>query len=173
MFPEDSVLVGVINSRRDFRFARDDHWYRIPQGIMPRGVRADYLAFFLSGGVFRDRRGTIPCFARVTGFELAYRRDLIPAQPNHPRADNVYYRVALDELQTKDPPIRNTTRRSFSFIYTTWDRFVAARTIGDLYSKGDHYVDRIYYALHDLSGRPARLADAERRRESWKQPGEF
>lgn len=27
---EDSVLVAIMNYARDFRLARDEHWYRIP-----------------------------------------------------------------------------------------------------------------------------------------------
>jgi hypothetical protein len=34
-----------------------------------------------------------------------------------------------------------------SFIHTTWDRFVAARDLADLYSDADIFVDRIFYAL--------------------------
>ena len=47
------------------------------------------------------------------------------------------------------PPVLNETKRRFAFIYTTWDRFVHARAIADLYSKADYYVDRIYHALRD------------------------
>ena len=44
----------------------------------------------------------------------------------------------------------NVSKRSVSFIYTTWDRFVAAREIADLYSKNDYFVDRIFHALRDF-----------------------
>jgi hypothetical protein len=162
MLPEDSVLVGVINRKRDLVFARDQHWYRIPQERMPRGVTADYLAFFLSRA-FGDRSGAIHFYAERRGLELRYRRDLLPNEPDHKRADAVYYRVALGDLQPKDPPIINDTKRTISFIYTTWDRFIHARTIADLYSENDYYVDRIYYALHDHGLHAARSWDAERR----------
>lgn len=147
MFPEDSVLVGVIKTQRDLAFARDAHWYRIPQARMPQGIYASYLAFFLSGAVFRERSGSIACYAARHGLELAYRRDLVPAQPDHPRANDVYYRCQLGELREKTPPILNPTRRRFAFIHTTWDRFCRAATIPDLYSTADYFVDRIYHAL--------------------------
>lgn len=162
MYPEDRVLVGVIKAKRDFVFARDARWYRIPLAQMPGGVQADYLAFFLSGGVFKELSGSIPYYAQVRGLELAYRRDLI-TDPNHSRADNVYYRLALGELQTKAPPIRNLTRRPVSFVYTTWDRFDAARTVGDLYSTDRDFVDRIHYALHDRRKQPIRMKNTERK----------
>ncbi len=147
MLPEDSVLVGVINRKRDFTYARDQHWYRVPQAKLARGVTADYLGFFTSGKSFGDHSGGIHYYAENTGLELQYRRDLLPNEPDHPRANDAYYRVALGDLQPKLPPVTNPTNRSISFIYTTWDRFVAAQTIADLYNPDDYYVDRIYYAL--------------------------
>lgn len=146
MFPEDRVLVGVINRVRDLRYARDEHWYRIPVEQMPQGVNAEYLAFYLSRA-FREKNGGICYFAQKRGIELARRADLLPNELAHKHADRLYYRVALGELQAKDPPALNPSRRPISFIYTTWDRFVCAREIRDLYSEAGFYVDRVYYAL--------------------------
>jgi hypothetical protein len=163
MYPEDRVLVGVIKAKRDLKFARDEHWYRIPQEQMPRGVYAEYIAFFLSGKVFKEQSGTIPYYARRQGVELARRRDLVPKQPNHKRADKVYYKVSLGELQGKVPPVTNPTNRPISFIRTTWDRFVNAREIKDLYSDADHFVDRIYHALKSPQMRIERFWEADQR----------
>jgi hypothetical protein len=143
MYPEDRVLVGVVKSLRDLRFALDDGWYRIPQAAMPRGVHAEVVALFLSGKVFGEQSGTVAYYGRVGGLELAYRRDLVPSQPNHARANLPYYRVSLHDVTAKQPPIRNRGRRRVTFIYTTWDRFVAARTVRDLYSRAAHFVPRI------------------------------
>jgi hypothetical protein len=162
VLPEDRVLVGVINRKRDLVAARDEHWYRIPQARMPNGIYAEYIGFFLSGA-FKELNGAVHYYAQRRGLELAYRRDLLPKEKKHKRADDVYYKVQLGELIGKVPPIRNTGRRSISFIYTTWDRFVKAQTIGDLYSKADYFVDRIYHALRDTGVRPQRLWEAEAR----------
>ncbi|MBK8032601.1 MAG: hypothetical protein IPO91_27375 [Chloroflexi bacterium] len=154
--------MGVIQTKRDLAFARDDHWYRIPQAQMPRGVTTEYLAFFLSGKVFGEKSKAIQYYAPMRGLELVYRKDLIP-DPKHPRANNVYYRVALGDLEAKTPPITNPTRRPISFIYTTWDRFYQAHTVADLYSTDDFFVDRIYYALRDHGVNPVRMWAAEHR----------
>jgi hypothetical protein len=148
MFPEDRVLVGVINRRRDLDYARTESWYRIPQQQMPNGVNAEYIAFFLSRS-FKEKNGGIHYYAKRNGLELVYRKDLLTAEANHPRAGLVYYKVQLGELIEKIPPILNSTRRTIGFIYTTWDRFVRAHEIGDLYSKADYFVDRIYHALRN------------------------
>jgi len=149
MSPDDRVLVGAITRKKDLRLARDQGWYRIPQARMPRGVHTEYLAFFLSSRVAGQPESGIYFFAERAGLELAYRRDLLPDEADHPRANEVYYQVQLRNWQAKTPPVLNPTRRSIAFIYTTWDRFVRAREIKDLYSDADYYVDRIYHALRN------------------------
>lgn len=160
MYPEDRVLVGVINRAADLNTARHAHWYRIPQDKMPQGIHAEYLAFFLSRA-FGDQNGAVHYYARRTGHELARRRDLLPEQANHPRADRLYYKVQLGELREKVPPVVNTDRRPVSFIYTTWDRFVAARQIQDLYSTADAFVDRLHYAFRSAGIVAERIWEAE------------
>ena len=145
MYADDRVLVGVVRRKKDFQIARQQKWYRIPQRQLPRGLNAEYLALFLSGKPFRERSGTIAYFARVTGMELARRRDLLPDETQ--RAGEIYYKVQFRELIPRDPPIANLPARSISFIRTTWDRFISAETVADLYSRADFYVDRVYHAL--------------------------
>ncbi len=146
MYPEDRVLVGVVNRQRDLAYIRDAHWYRLPQAQFPDGLAVDYLAFFLSRA-FRERNGGVYYYARCRGVELARRRDLLPDEAAHPRAEAVYYKVQIGALYEKIPPILNLSRRPVSFIFTTWDRFVSARQISDLYSQAGYFVDRVYYAL--------------------------
>ncbi len=145
MYADDRVLVGVLKRKKDFEIARQQNWYRIPQCQLPRGLNAEYIAFFLSGKPFRQHSGTIAYFARVTGLELARRRDLLPDEKK--RADALYYKVQFRRLIEKDPPIENLRARSISFIRTTWDRFINAETIPELYSAADFYVGRVYHAL--------------------------
>lgn len=163
MFPDDRVLVAVINRKRDFDIARDAHWYRVPQARMKRGINAEYLAFFLSGKVFKERSGGIHYYAERRGLELAYRRDLLPKEVNRPRGGDVYYKIQLGDLVEKAPPVVNPTRRPISFIYTTWDRFVHAQEIADLYSEADYFVDRIYHALRNYGVQADRFWEAESR----------
>ncbi len=153
MYPEDRVLVGVVNRVSDLEHARCDHWYRIPMARISRGLHTEYLAFFLSRN-FGDKNGGIHYYARRTGHELVRRCDLLPDEPNHSRANDRYYKIQLGELRQKIPPVLNPTRRAVVFIHTTWDRFVAASQISELYSTADYFVDRVYYALRS-AGVPA------------------
>ncbi len=146
MYPEDRVLVGVINRKRDFELAQREHWYRIPRDRAPRSIDAEYIAFYFSRS-FGAQNGGIHYFAARTGHELVRRRDLIPAEADHKRADRLYYKLQRGDLQQKTPPILNPTRRPISFLFTTWDRFITARTIPDLYSKADWFVERVAQVL--------------------------
>lgn len=153
MFEDDRVLVAALPRRRDLRLAQEAHWYRIPaerplpglEQMLAASVDVEYLAFFTPR---RDQQpGGIYWYAERRGVELVYRRDLLPDEGDHPRADQVYYRVALGALLAKTPPILNPQARRFAFIRTTWDRFQAAGSLADLYSRGSHYVSRVYYSL--------------------------
>jgi hypothetical protein len=146
MFPEDRVLVGVIARQRDLAAARDEHWYRIPLERFTRAFDFEIIGFFLSRA-FGAQNGAVRYYAPVRGVELVRRRDVLPGECRHRRADALYYRVALGPLIPKDPPVVNRTHRPIGFIYTTWDRFSAACSISELYSRGSFYVDRVYYAL--------------------------
>lgn len=161
MYPEDRVLVGVVNRVKDLDHVRYDHWYRIPHGRISGGIHAEYLAFFLSRA-FGEQNGAIHFYARRTGHELVRRQDLLPDEASHPRASQLYYKVQLGELRDRVPPVENPTRRPITFIYTTWDRFMAAKQISDLYSMADYFVDRVYYALRNAGIPAERTWEAER-----------
>jgi len=159
MYPEDRVLVGVVNRKRDLDHARYGHWYRIPYG-RGRGIHAEYLAFFLSRA-FGAENSAVRYYARRTGHELVRRRDLLPEEMDHPRADALYYKIQLGELREKVPPVVNPTRRPVVFIYTTWDRFIVAEQISDLYSTADYFVDRVHFALRNAGIPSDRYWEAE------------
>lgn len=155
MYPEDRVLVGAITRKSDLKILLEQHWYRIPQGRAPNGIDADYLAFFTKATV-SGSFGAIFYYAERRGVELARRKDLLPGKKPHKRDEELYYKIQLGSILPKEPPIRNTDKRSFAFIYTTGDRFQRATSIKDLYSKADYFVDRIFHVLKEKGYQPQR-----------------
>lgn len=147
MYPEDRVLVGVMPDPRDITTAREQHWYRIPQRSATHGIFAEYVAFYFTKQFPDDLRWAIHYYARRTGHELVRRTDLFPDEPDHPRAQELYYKLQLGPLRQKQPPIVSIRWRRITFIQTTWDRFTAAREINDLYRSDHAYVDRMYTRL--------------------------
>ncbi|MCE2489496.1 MAG: hypothetical protein J4G17_05930 [Anaerolineae bacterium] len=139
-WPEDRVLVVAITRRSDLRRAREEGWYRIPVARMPRGVAAEHLAFFTGARVIGREKGGIYASARVTGVELLRRRDLLPLEWQ--RANDLYYRVQLEDWRWREPPLLNPERRAFAFIHSTWDRYCQARRISDLTRRAPGFVPR-------------------------------
>lgn len=155
MYPEDRVLVAYLPSPADFELVRQEGWYRIPQRHVPKGVFAEYLAFYF-GREFGPQKWAIHYYASRLGHELVARRHLFPDQPDHPRADELYYKVQLGPLRELDQPIVSLRWRRITFLHTTWDRFRDATEINDLFVQGGEYVDRIYAALKERGIRSER-----------------
>jgi hypothetical protein len=145
MYPEDRVLIGVINRQRDLHHLLESRWYRIPYAQMPDGVETDYLAFFLSRGASKGKSG-VYYYAPLSGVELVRRCDILPAESDHPHAKMLYYKCQMRHIHTCRPPILNPTQRTITFIRTTWDRFADATTVAELYSTAPFYVRRVYSA---------------------------
>jgi hypothetical protein len=114
----------------------------------PKGLYAEYIAFYF-GSKFGNQKWAIHYYARNLGHELTTRRSLIPGQPDHKRADDLYYKVQLGPLILRPNPIVSMRWRRVTFIHTTWDRFQDAAEINDLLVEGDPYVDRIYATLKE------------------------
>ena len=84
----------------------------------------------------------------LTGRRCKYSQ-LIPAQPDHKRANDLYYKIQLSPLILRSEPIVSLRWRRVTFIHTTWDRFQEAAEINDLLVEGDSFVDRIYATLKE------------------------
>ena len=151
--PADRVLVAVMTTRRDFQLARDEGWYRIPvRHAPPSTTEAVVLAFYFTKA-FGEEKWAIHWYAPVRGHELVRRRDLFPDQPDHSRADEVYYKLALGPLMALERPIPSLRWRRIAFIETSWDRFSAAQEINDLYASG---ADGLYVTLKEAGLFPER-----------------
>ncbi len=148
MYPEDRVLIAPLPDPADFALLVKHGWYRIPQRHMPKGMYAEYFAFYFNGR-FHDQKWAIHYYAPRLGHELTTRRALLPDQPDHPRADDLYYKVQLGELRPLSTPIVSLHWRRITFIHTTWDRFQDAAEINDLYLDGEGYVNRQFAALKE------------------------
>jgi hypothetical protein len=140
---------------QDFEIARSQGWYRVPEKKAPRGIFFDYVAFYFTGA-FGEQGHAVHYYARQLGHEMVTRRDLLPDEPDHPHADEPYYKLQLGPVQKREPPIVSLRWRRITFIHTTWDRFLAAEEINDLFVEGGEFVDRLYHALRESELAPER-----------------
>ena len=129
---EALVLVAILPARRDLEIARLLGWYRIPLRRAPKVINVDAVAFYQTSDFGAEHRWQIERFAEVRGHELTTRRDLFRDEPDHPRANEEYYKLALGPLQNLPQPLPASRWRRITFLYTTGDLFPPAKTIDDL-----------------------------------------
>ena len=153
MYPEDRVLVAYVPSPADFALIQGQGWYRIPYATAPKGLYAEWVAFYF-GAAFGSHKWSVQAYAPRLGHELVQRRDLLPHQPEHPRADEWYYRLQLGSLEFLERPIISLQWRRITFLHTTGDRFQDAVELNDLFLDGEGYVDRAFTVLKDGRSQP-------------------
>ena len=126
------LLVAVMPSPRDLEIARVLGWYRIPFRFAPKIVHVDYLAFYQPASFGKEHANRIEYFSAVRGVELALRREIIRDEPDHPRADEEYYKLSLGKLERLQVPIPAGKWKRVTFLYTTGELFARAGIINDL-----------------------------------------
>ena len=131
MQPDSSVLIAVMNAVRDFDLAREQHWYRIPQKTAPKFFPPDFVAFYCTKP-FGAEAFSVRWYAQVRGHELLTRRDLLPDELRHARANEPYYKLQLGPLLELPHPIPSKRWRRLTFVLTTGERLFSAWEINDL-----------------------------------------
>jgi len=154
----ERVLVAVMNDPRDLAIAQEQGWYRVPVKRAPKQVGADYLAFYFTGAFPLEQRHRIVYFAPIRAYRLATRIELLPGEPDHPRAKDRYFQIQIGNLQQLAQSIPSRRLRRITFISTTLERLLQAQEINDLWQKGRHQ-DELWEALK------AEDIDAERQVE--------
>lgn len=126
------VLVGITPKPKDLEIARLLGWYRIPLKTAPKILNVDTIAFYQTASFPEGEKSRIVSFADVRGVELTTRKSLLRDEPNHPRADEEYYKLQLGPLQTLRVPILSDRWKRFVFFYTTGEKLSNAKTLSDL-----------------------------------------
>lgn len=134
--PASLILVCLLPTPRDLEIARLLGWYRIPLRTSPKVVAVDYLAFY-QPSTFGDRGGQIEYVAQVDGHELTTRAELLKDEADHPRAREEYYKIQLGGLEKLSQPIQADKWKRLTFLYTTGEYLLKARSLNDLVVNGD------------------------------------
>lgn len=136
MSSRSEVLVAIMNQPRDFAIARDDHWYRIPVRSAKRLLKnrwpPEWLAFYQTK-VFIQEAYAINYYAKVIQINEVPRCELFPNEPQNRKSNRRYYQLHLEPLLRLPAPIFSRRFRRITFISTTWDKFINAVEINDLF----------------------------------------
>ena len=128
----DRALVAILKERRDFEILQNEGWYRIPVQRAPRRWPPCWLAFY-QPKAFMEEAHAVRYYGRVRAIEAMPRRVLLPAEPSHPSADQLYYRIQLEGLAELPRPIPCLRFRRLVFIPTTYRKLFLAEEINDLF----------------------------------------
>ena len=134
--PTDLILVCVLPAPRDLEIARLLGWYRIPFRSAPKVVAMDALAFYQPNS-FGASGGRIEFTAPVHGHELTTRLELLRDEPDHPRANEEYYKIQIGPVERLASPIFAKKWRRLTFLYTTGEYLLKAQTLNDLVVQSD------------------------------------
>ena len=130
------LLVCLVPTPRDLEIARLLGWYRIPLRTAPKVVAVDYLAFYQPSS-FGERGRQIEFIAEVRGHELTTRGELLKDEADHPRANEEYYKLQIGGLEKLKEPVVADKWKRVTFLYTTGEYLLHAKTINDLVVEGD------------------------------------
>lgn len=128
---QKTVLVAVLKSRSDLRILLRDGWYRIPFVFVPKRPFT-HVAFY-QPAVFGRRGKRIEYFGRVAAKKFRRRIELLPDEPNHPRAHDEYLVCTFHSVEKLAKSIRNIVPRRVSFGFTTLEALHEAGDILELY----------------------------------------
>jgi hypothetical protein len=143
------ILVAILPTQRDFDIARLFGWYRIPLKNAPKVISVDYLAFYQTKSFGDVDRWQIAYVAEILGHELTRRRDLIRDEPDHPRAEEEYFKLQIGPLQRLERPIPAGDWKRIIFFYTTGEMFPEAQTINDLVIKSQDEREVLWHTLRE------------------------
>lgn len=134
--PTSLVLVCLLPSPRDMEIARLLGWYRIPLKSAPKVVSVDYLAFYQPAS-FGERGGQVEYIAQVRGHELTTRGELLKGESDHPRAKEEYFKIQIGGLEKLKNPIQTDKWKRLTFLYSTGEYLLNAKTLNDLVVEGE------------------------------------
>ena len=134
--PTDLILVCLMPTPRDMEIARLLGWYRIPLKSAPKVVSVDYLAFYQPTS-FGERGGQVEYIAQVRGHELTTRGELLKDEADHPRAKEEYFKLQLGNLEKLKEPVRTDKWKRLTFLYSTGEYLLNAKTLNDLVIEGE------------------------------------
>lgn len=147
MNPTDLILVAILPTPRDLEIARVLGWYRIPYIKAPKTVGVDHLAFYQTAN-FGEEKWSINYTAPVWGHELVTRAELLRTEPDHPRANEQYFKLQIGPLERLPKPIPSLKWRRITFLYTLGERLLKATEINDLIVDSDER-DLLWTALKE------------------------
>jgi very-short-patch-repair endonuclease len=128
------LLVAILKEVSDFGILKEQGWYRIPVGKAPRRWPPKWLAFYQPNAFGADAF-KIRYYGEVDDIQIVKRQELFPTEFESELSFRKYYRLYLKSLRELPAPISIHRFRRLVFISTTWEKFLMAEQINDLFDE--------------------------------------
>ncbi len=128
------MLVALIRDKKDFAILKNEGWYRIPVIHTPKRWPPDYIAFY-QPLAFGNDAFRIRFYGKVAQINQATRRELFPNEFESELSNKVYHRIQIERLEERHTPILARFARPVVFVPTTWQKFMAAEELNDLFDE--------------------------------------
>ena len=141
------LLVALLPRKSALKRLKSEGWYHIPVENAPKRWAPEVMAFF-QGKIFGDEDAyKIRYFGEVERIDMVPRKELFHTNKrNQYKAEKLYYRIQLKDLQMRYQPIVSPRPRRLLFVPTTLEKFEKAQQINDLFD-GSPLEDRLWSAL--------------------------
>jgi very-short-patch-repair endonuclease len=131
---KNPALVGIVPRKNLWNLIQSENWYHIPVQSAPKNAAAaEYLAFYFPQIFGDDLKYKVSYYARVKNVEIMKRLELFPAEPDHERAGNDYFKFSLGKIKELPRPIPSQSWRRIVHIPTNYEKLFSAEEINDLY----------------------------------------
>lgn len=130
------LLVALLPKRSALNILKNEGWYHIPLATAPKRWPPKALAFYQGKSFGKAEGYKIRHYGEVERIDIVPRKELFPNDKKKAdKAENLYYRVQLKDLQTRDNPIVSYRPRRLVFIPSTMEKFEKAEQINDLFDE--------------------------------------
>lgn len=146
------VLVAVVRNRIDWAIACEQQWYRVPMTQVAKLEKRKqwppprWLAFYHPKKFGSPLGCRVTFFAEITGWTVVPRSQLLPTDSDPTKQDQLYCKLEWSDLQALSQPIPSYRFRRLVYIPTTWEKFMTATEINDLWDDSP-LEDRMWAAL--------------------------
>lgn len=132
------LLVAILNKQLDFAILRERNWYRIPVSGAQKWLKdrwpPQWIAFYQTKTFGEEAHG-IFYYGQVVDIKFVRRWQIFPDEPLNEKSNRAYYQVFIGSLLRLPKPIYSRRLRRIVFIPTTWNKFIQASEINDLFDE--------------------------------------
>jgi very-short-patch-repair endonuclease len=132
-YPPVDMLVCLLKYKNDLDILLNEGWYRIPvKTKLDNLFKVKYLSFYQSS-VYGINAFKIKHYGTIDKIEIVKRYELFPKEKRNDKSNDEYYRIKMKDMNILENPIPSKMSRRMVFIKTTFEKFISAKELNDLF----------------------------------------